>query len=243
MRLKQVQFHKKGSINKLLPVILCSTLTPDKNMNSASFTWRSAIRNDTFRKHITLTLLLLIACAIAAPRIFQFVEIRPGVILPDPVLNMLQPSEVSVYIFALLYLLIVIAIIHLVQSPTLLLVGLQAYLLITVFRFITLLLAPLEAPPGLLLIQDPFVDKLFYQQPVTKDLFFSGHTGILALFMFLFWDKAVWRWVYATGTLVVGVLLLVQHAHYTVDVLAALPFAWLAFKLAMKMKTFRGPAS
>lgn len=239
---KPAQVHKKGSINKLLPVILYSTLTLDTDMNSAFSTWRSAIQNDTFRKHLVLTLILLIACAIAAPPIFRFVEIRKGIVLSDPVLDVLQPAEVSLYIFGLLYLLIIIGLIGILQSPTLLVVGLKAYLLITLFRFITLLLVPLDVPPGLLLLKDPLVDKLFYQQPITKDLFFSGHTSILALFMFLLWNKGVWRWVYATGTLMIGLLLLIQHAHYTLDVLVAPAFAWLAVKLAIKIKPVRESA-
>jgi len=210
-------------------------------MNIELSSWPAAIRNDKFRKHIVVTLLLLICCALAAPYIFRYVELREGVPVPDAILDVLPSYNVSLYIFALLYTFIGVALVRIVQSPMLLLLGLQAYLLITAFRFITLWLVPLDAPPGLLLLQDPFVDKLFYQQPVTKDLFFSGHTGILALFTFLLWDKGTWRTVYALGTLAVGGLLLIQHAHYTIDVLSAPLFAWLAVKLASKMKKYRQP--
>ncbi|MBX2946087.1 MAG: phosphatase PAP2 family protein [Cyclobacteriaceae bacterium] len=199
-------------------------------------TWASAWHHNVFRKHLILTLGLLVACALAAPHIFRFVEAREGYVLPDPVLVALPAKQVSVYIFVILYIFIGMAIIILVQSPKAFLTALQAYLLITLFRFVTLLLVPLEAPPGLLPLQDPLVDKLFYQQPVTKDLFFSGHTGILALFFFLLGHNRQWNWLFGLASLAVGILLLVQHAHYTLDVLAAPAFAWLAVKVSPKLK-------
>lgn len=198
--------------------------------------WASARHHKVFQKHLALTLMLLVACAFAAPHIFRFVEARKGYVLTDPILALFPAQQVSVYIFVTLYIFIGMAIIILVQSPQTFLTALQAYLIITLFRFVTLLLVPLEAPPGLLLLQDPLVDKLFYQQPVTKDLFFSGHTGILILFLFLLGHNRPWNWLFGLASLAVGILLLIQHAHYTLDVLAAPAFAWVSVKLARKLK-------
>jgi hypothetical protein len=117
--------------------------------------------------------------------------------------------------------------------------GIQAYLIITVMRFITLLITPLDAPQTLVVLHDPFIDKLIYQQPITKDLFFSGHTGLMALFAFLFRKDLIWKWIYISGTFTIGALLLLQHAHYTLDVIAAPFFAWIAYRSALKFHRVR----
>jgi hypothetical protein len=201
-------------------------------MTTNALAWRTALRDSLFRTRITFTLLLLVACAFISPFIFEYIEKRPGIRLNDLVLERLQPADFSILIFSLLYFLIVTGVIQVIKSPGLLLMGFQAYLILTVMRFITLLVTPLEAPEGILVLKDPFVDKLFYQQTVTKDLFFSGHTGTVSLFIFLLYNQKRWRYLFMAGTLLLGMLLLKQHVHYTVDVLAAPVLAWVAVKLS-----------
>jgi hypothetical protein len=201
-------------------------------MTLKTLAWRTALKDPIFRIRITFTLLLLVTCAFISPVLFNYIEKRPGTALYDPVLELLQPADFSILIFSLLYFLIIVGVIQVIKSPGLLLMGIQAYLVITVMRFITLLVTPLEAPEGILVLKDPFVDKLFYQQTVTKDLFFSGHTGTVSLFIFLLYNQKGWRYLYMAGTLFLGMLLLWQHVHYTVDVLAAPVLAWGAAKLS-----------
>lgn len=201
--------------------------------------WKHALRDQAFVNQFIFTFLLLIACAIAAPHIFNYVEGREGIVLPDSVLDLLPSIDLSVLIFTLLYILIGIGLITLAASPYRLLLGLQSYLIITLMRFITLLVVPLDPPPGLLELRDPFVDSLLYQQSITKDLFFSGHTGIIVLFAFLVPHLPSLRTVYVGCALLLGLLLLIQHAHYTIDVLAAPGFAWASIKLAGLNPKFR----
>ncbi|MES2849472.1 MAG: phosphatase PAP2-related protein [Bacteroidota bacterium] len=55
---------------------------------------------------------------------------------------------------------------------------------------------------------------------MTKDLFFSGHTSnMLMLAMCL--EKKSDKWWGYIAAVSVGILVLLQHAHYTIDVLAA----------------------
>jgi membrane-associated phospholipid phosphatase len=68
---------------------------------------------------------------------------------------------------------------------------------------------------------------------VTKDLFFSGHTSTVFL-LFLCLPGKIDKKLALIVTMIVGSLLLVQHVHYTLDVLGALLFAWIAFWTARK---------
>lgn len=205
-------------------------------MTDKNLSWGIALQDQHFRKHIIFTLLLLIICALVAPHLFKYIENREGIVLIDPVLDLLTPADLSNLIFILLYIFIAAGTFLLLIYPEKLLLGLKAYLLITVMRFITLLLVPLNPPPGILELHDPFVDNLFYRQSITKDLFFSGHTGIMALFFFLHTDLRRMRKVFAGSALLIGLLLLIQHAHYTIDVLAAPGFAWAAHRLALVIR-------
>lgn len=111
----------------------------------------------------------------------------------------------------------------------------EAYVLVTVMRMITLFLFPLEPDGNMVSLQDPFVDHLFYGDlPVTKDLFFSGHVSVLAIMAFVC-DNYYLKRVFATAALIVGVSLLIQHAHYTIDVVAAPFFAWIATVIARRL--------
>lgn len=200
-------------------------------------TWPAAWRNSAFRRRLVTVVALLLLLASQLPRYFAWVQARPGRVLPDPLLAWLPAHDVSGATFAVIYLGIVLGVATLLPRPMRLLRALWAYLGLHVLRCLTLLLLPLEPPPGLVLLRDPLVDQLIYAAPapITKDLFFSGHTATLLLLALAV--PAGWRrTVLLLGTVSIAVLVLVQHAHYTYDVLAAPLFvalAWWASQAAL----------
>jgi membrane-associated phospholipid phosphatase len=99
-------------------------------------------------------------------------------------------------------------------------------------RMLTMYLFTFEPPMGIIPLEDP-VTAVFYPggEPFLKDLFFSGHTATLVLFAFAM-GPGRQRTALLLAALVVGGLVLVQHVHYTVDVLAAPFFAGLAWWVA-----------
>jgi hypothetical protein len=196
--------------------------------------WRSALQDKRFRIKILITGLLLALCAYIAPLFFNYIQQREGLVLNDYLLNRLPAYDLSVWTFVLLYILILSAVIWLAFNPRLFLLALQAYVILTVLRFITIFIVPLDPPVQLVELIDPFVQRYLYQQSVTKDLFFSGHTSLLVL-LALVVPAGRFRLVLLAGTLVVATMLLIQHAHYTIDVLVAPFFSWLALTLAKKI--------
>ncbi len=196
--------------------------------------WRSALQVKSFRIKIIIAGTLLGLCAFTAPILFQFIQEREGLILNDYLLNRLPAHELSAWIFILLYILIFSGIFSLLLSPYRFLLALQAYIILTILRFATILLVPLEPPLHILELHDPFVQHLFYQQSVTKDLFFSGHTSILVMLAFAVESPRL-RVALFTGAFVVASMLVLQHTHYTIDIVAAPFFAWLAVFLAKKI--------
>lgn len=53
------------------------------------------------------------------------------------------------------------------------------------------------------------------------DLFFSGHTGLPLLMALIFWNHKWLRYTFIFASIFFGVIVLLWHLHYSIDVLAA----------------------
>jgi len=182
------------------------------------------------RKAYLLTLLVALPVVASLPVFFAWIEKRPGVLPPEPLLQHLPGVDLSIPLFVLLYATIAYGLIRLLGTHELLLRGLQAYVVLLLLRMLTMWVWTLEPPPGLIDLTDP-VTQVFYpgSTPFRKDLFFSGHTATLVL-LALCMPARRDRSIMATTAALVGFAVLVQHVHWTVDVLAAPVFAWLAWR-------------
>jgi len=197
--------------------------------------WQTAWQVKSFRIKLIIAAVLLLFCGWLSPIVFQYAEQRTGVILSDFILEWFTPADLSLAIFLLMDTLLLISIAVLITKPHHFLVTLQAYVLLTLVRFLTILIVVLDAPEGLVLLRDPITDRFFYGgTTLTKDLFFSGHTSILVLMGLAVPFKKL-KMALFIGATAVGIMLLVQHAHYTIDVLAAPVFAWLAMWASRKI--------
>ncbi len=172
----------------------------------------------------------LIAVLAVMARFLAWVELRPGVLLPDPVLAAVPARDVTWITFGLVYVGIITTVIVLLPYPRRLVAGAQAYAVMVLFRMAVMSVTPLEAPPGMIALRDPLVEIIGTGEVLTRDLFFSGHTATLALLTLLAPGRALRRF-FVVGTALVAVCVLWQHVHYTVDVLVAPFFAFAAREL------------
>ncbi len=193
---------------------------------------RAAWGDGRFRRSAVLTAAGLLATALLFRGVLGFVEARPGGRLNDPVLAAFPPVEVSWTLFALIYGTVVLALIGLLGRPHRLLLTLQSYALLVLVRAATLLLTPLDPPATMIELRDPLV-ALYQQsaQPLTRDLFFSGHVST-AFLVFLTARSGQPKAFFLAATVAIGALLLAQHVHYTIDVAAAPFFALGSYRLA-----------
>ena len=200
--------------------------------HTAQVTWRKALTIPAFSRALLITAIAGVIVAVALPHFFQWVQGRPGRLLWDPVLALWKAHDVSNLTFTVLYGALLIVIISVARSPLRILHGLAAYVLMMLFRMLAMTLLTLEPPPGIIPLIDPFTQG-FYPgaTPFLKDLFFSGHTATLTLMVFLA-RKGPLRWLTALCAAVIALLVLVQHVHWTVDVVAAVPATWLAWIVA-----------
>ena len=161
----------------------------------------------------------------------DFIERRSGVILADPVLQLFTPVDVTWMTFLLIYLSVILAIIFLSREPRRLMVAMQAYIIMILMRMLSMYLIPLDPPPLLIPLADPFVESLS-SGTLTRDLFFSGHTATLFLF-YLTASHQLLRRIFLLFTILVGICVLIQHVHYTIDVVAAPFYSYTCYRLSV----------
>jgi hypothetical protein len=201
--------------------------------------WTESLSSKKYRVSFILTLAYLIFLVAISSSFFAMIQKRNDVAVPDPILAFFQPADVSDEIFSVLYIFIFATVVYLIKKPEQLLFALQAYGLMMTMRFITIYLVPLDTPPGIVTLRDPMARLFFYEDgSVTKDLFFSGHAATLFLFFFLV-DNKILAYCILAGALVLSVLLLILHTHYSYDVLAAPVFAYAAYKITGRL--FKNP--
>ncbi|MGB5850005.1 MAG: phosphatase PAP2-related protein [Ignavibacteriaceae bacterium] len=191
--------------------------------------WKELITNR--RTELIITVLFLAVILFIFPNFLAFVEERQGVILADPILELFNPIDLTWLTFALIYISLIVAIFIFAAKPEILLLALQSYSLLVIFRMMVMYSAPLDAPEKLILLNDPFVQFFGSGEVLTKDLFFSGHTATLFL-LFLLSDKKQLKIIFLISTVLVGIAVLLQHVHYTIDVLAAPFFAYASYRIA-----------
>ncbi|MES2734349.1 MAG: phosphatase PAP2-related protein [Bacteroidota bacterium] len=199
--------------------------------------WINAWGELAFRYH-TLSVVIG-ACIIAfiVPDFFIYIDSRTGTLLNDPIIHLIPAQDVSAYTFLTLNSAILLATIYLIPYPKALIKCLQAYCLVTLMRFSAILLFPLEPPIGIIPLVDPFIAYFFADgKPVFKDLFFSGHTCTMYL-LFMTAQKPWLKRLLLAGTILMGILVVVQHVHYTIDVLGAPFFVWLSYRLVERVNS------
>ncbi|MBI3627847.1 MAG: hypothetical protein HY220_03875 [Candidatus Sungbacteria bacterium] len=64
------------------------------------------------------------------------------------------------------------------------------------------------------------------------DLFFSGHTGLPFLMALIFWETPLLHWTFILLSLVFGVVVLLGHLHYSIDVLSAFFITYSIYKIS-----------
>ena len=193
-------------------------------------TWKSFFSNKRNSVEFIITLILLTVLMLSFSQFLQFIEKRKGVSLPDPLLNTFNPVDLTWMTFTLIYLSIILFLFSVRKEPYKIMVSLQAYGLMVIFRTIAMYLTPLEAPTTLLMLNDPFVQLFGKGEILTKDLFFSGHTGTLFL-LFLLTKNKMLKVVFLISTVTVGVAVLLQHVHYSIDVFIAPFVAYCSFRI------------
>src|SRR5580658_197226 len=143
--------------------------------------WQGAWQVPSFRRRVITGLILVVSILSSFPIFFQHIERRHGIQLDDPVLRMLTPYNVSLPLFIVIWAISGYSIFRAAQTPQMFLNFLWSFILLSLFRTLTITLFPLDPPSGLIPLVDPLSNFFYGDKFVTKDLFFSGHTSTVFL--------------------------------------------------------------
>ena len=194
--------------------------------------WSSAWKLPSYRWKFYIGLLIFICILIALPFFFNVIETRNGFVFSDFVLQWIPPQNVSVAVFFLIWSSCLLLVIRMYRDPMMLLLMLWAYNGVTLVRMACIGLLSLNPPVGLIPLADPITNQFYGKQYITHDLFFSGHTTTVFL-IFLCLRKKADRLYVLFASITLGILLLIQHVHYTIDVLAAPVFTYAVYRMAL----------
>jgi hypothetical protein len=194
-------------------------------------TWSEAWASSFFRKKVIIGVLLFASILLILPTFFSKIEARQGIVLNDWLLQRIPSMNFSVVIFILVWSTSLLILVRCIQKPAIFLMTLYFLIIITLLRIITISIIPLDPPNGLIILKDPITSLSYGGSSVfiTKDLFFSGHTANLFMFYLCLQKKRDKLFALSTS-LLVGLLVLVQHVHYSIDVIGAIVFTYLLVK-------------
>jgi hypothetical protein len=201
--------------------------------------WKTAWSNPTYRYKVLIGTSIFFIVLLILPIFFGFIEKRESYQLNDWLLKYIVAADVSVPTFIIIWSMTILTLIRCSQDPQIFLVFLFSLILVFISRMLTILIFPLNPPAGLVVLKDP-VSNFFYGGTnvfITRDLFYSGHTASQFL-MFLCLRKKSDKLLALSASLMVGTLVLIQHVHYTIDVMGAFLFTFLFYLLGKKLANF-----
>jgi len=201
--------------------------------------WKDIFKDKKSIADFFVTVLFVLLIILVFPVFLNFIELRDTDLMFDPFLDLFLPIDLTWITFGLIYFSVITAIISLMNKPASLFLALQSYGFMLLFRMLVMYLTPLEAPEKLIPLHDPFVQMFGTGDILTKDLFFSGHTATMFV-LFLVVKNKILKVIFLITTILVGLAVLVQHVHYTVDVVAAPVFAFVSYKIVWDFKRYLG---
>jgi hypothetical protein len=222
-KLKIVKIYDKSATGKNVP---------ETRSGGSKLSWPAAWKMPRFRTKLIAGMILFIGILSALPFFFLAIENRKGRVLSDFVLELITPRDTSAVVFFLIWSSCLLLIFRVFRDPQMLLVTLWSYNGVTLLRMACIGLISLNPPVGLIPLADPITNQFYGAHYITHDLFFSGHTTTVFL-VFLCLKKKSDRIYALLATILLGVLLLVQHVHYTIDVLAAPLFTYLVYRIVL----------
>ena len=201
---------------------------------SVKESWKEAISAGSNRFKLVGGSVLIFTIIGLLPYFFKHIEKRNGVVLNDWVLAQIPPHNVSVAIFIFIWGMGLLIIYRTIYKPQIYVTYVWALIVVTLVRLITISFVVLNPPIGLIPLADPLTGVFYGQAIITKDLFFSGHIATMTL-IFLCLEKRNDKILGAIAIIIVACLLLVQHIHYTVDIIASPFITYACYKLVKSL--------
>jgi hypothetical protein len=204
------------------------------NSNAIKARWLASFKNIFFVRSFVVGLILLVVILAYFPFFFDRIEERDGYQMNDWLINRLPAFNLSYPIFSIIWFCAVLTITQAVKKPHFFLLFMWGFIVLSLSRIITISIVTLNPPKGLLPLIDPVTNIFYGGKFITKDLFYSGHTSTMFL-MYLCVEKKWHKTITLIASILIGIMVLIQHVHYTIDVITAPIFTYGVYLIAKKI--------
>jgi len=202
-----------------------------ENLNSAKLkkSWIKEIKDN---KYLIFLSLVLLAIALAIDYITGiYVQGIQGVVAQDFILDHLPTIDLHlIYIYG-----IVVIVAFLLFCPLFFTFNefhevIRQFSLLMAIRGIFTIFTHLTLPTGAIALDVP--QALFFLD-FKNDFFFSGHTAVPFL-GFLLFKKDKIRYFFLASSIIMAMVVLLMHVHYTIDVLSAFFITYGSYKIGVR---------
>jgi hypothetical protein len=191
--------------------------------------WKEAIRSKEFVRSLILSLLLLFISLYINFISGNYATRSQSLPVTDVILSNTRVWDVDfffVYGPVALYLFVVIIFLF---NPKKTPFVIKSIALFTTIRAIFVSLTHLGPFPTQAITEGTnFINKFTFG----GDLFFSGHTGVPFLMALIFWQNRNLRYFFLAFSVFMGVIVLLGHYHYSIDVFGAFFITYTIFHIS-----------
>ncbi len=162
----------------------------------------------------------------------SYVTVTPGAKVPDLLLDKIPPIDLSfLFVYGYMVLLMIMFLYPTFFRVRMLhIVAIQFSVLLTL-RSAFMIFTHLETPAGSVAVSFPwFFENLYFE----NDMFFSGHTAMPFLGFYVFRHSRL-RYVFLVGAIMMGIVVLAMHLHYSIDVFAAFFMTYCSYRMGQRL--------
>jgi hypothetical protein len=200
-------------------------------MKSFSEKYKPYLHNRKFLESSGLAILFLAASTTISYFAGVYATVRASDPVTDIILSNIRVYDVDgIFIYGPLFLIVIIGWLCL-SEPRRFPFMIKSLALFIVIRSVFVTLTHIA----------PFLPHVYVDAPPIlglytsgSDLFFSGHTGIPFLMALIFWQHKVWRTAFIAISVFFGIIVLMGHLHYSIDVMSAFFITYSIFHIAEK---------
>ncbi len=197
-------------------------------MNNWLHKTKSHLRDRAFLTSVSISIIFLIFSFFINFYAGSYATKSASNSVTDIVLSNIRVYDVdAIFVYGPIIFWVFIAIFLLVE-PRRIPFTLKSIALFTIIRAIFISLTHIGPFPTALII-DP--NKIMEKFAFGGDLFFSGHTGLPFLMALVFWNIKPLRLIFLFLSVMFGVVVLLGHIHYSIDVLSAFFITYTIFHI------------
>ncbi len=194
---------------------------------------RGLLSNKTWAINLIISLAVLYAAFEIQRFAASIAERADTTPVHDLILDHIPTINLDPLLVALMYAILLCIFFGLASNePERLPYFMKALALLFLLRALAINLTHLGVPPSA--STDGTVDPLFSSYYYTQDLFFSGHVSSVFLASLII-RKPWLKWALTIGSVVVAIILLIMHVHYSIDILAGYFIAYGIYKISQKI--------